>query len=264
MCFKMAEIVDDLPPARRGGRPNLYPWDQWLDGRTRKLRQRVLIPGSQTPENPDGVMTPGDFTVSAEKMRQYARNKCRKRRNPLSLESRVTQEVVDGVKVGILYLKAVPRPAGEHHSLGSGAVVLADGAGADLEADLDVRVERPESPRRSSVPVVPEPDGTVDGVPIVRESELLAAISEEAVVEQPELFSLAGDLAAEDAAAEDAEDGAEDGAEAAVEVTDVPAPALEPEEPTADPDEWEQITPEEDPDDPFAGMTEEEIRAEVG
>jgi hypothetical protein len=29
----MARVIDKLPDSRRPGRPSLYPWDEWADGR---------------------------------------------------------------------------------------------------------------------------------------------------------------------------------------------------------------------------------------
>ena len=43
----MAEVVDHLPAAKsRGGRPSIYPWGQWFDGRVWRLEEGIDFNGA--------------------------------------------------------------------------------------------------------------------------------------------------------------------------------------------------------------------------
>ncbi len=37
----VAELLQEFPPVNRGGRPQFYPWDLWLDGQVRRLTKGV-------------------------------------------------------------------------------------------------------------------------------------------------------------------------------------------------------------------------------
>lgn len=246
----MAEQVSELPPASRAGRPQLYPWTEWLDGRIWKLTQSVEVPGSEDLDEEGKPIpgtrdrTEGDFTVDPEKMRQYARNACRRRKPPLSLNSRVTHEIGErGVKVGVIFIQAVPDIAGEVRP-----------AGGERVTDEKVLQGRKKKAKAAEVAAVPEPPseaapaGSVDGVPIVRQGELEQALEEGKPVESVVTVPLAAD-----------------------EMEQVPFPEMavpEEDEPEVveggDPDEWEVISPEEDPDDPYAALSDEELAREIG
>lgn len=252
----MAKQVKEMPPPSTAGATPKYPWSQWLNGQIWKLTQSVLIPGSQTEENPEGVWTEGDFTVHPEKMRQYARNAARRRRPKLSLESRVSHEIGEhGLKVGVIYLRATPEVAGEVHEVGGageageageagagevGGAGEAGGAGGAGGAGDEGGVEVVAPPSEEA------PAGSVGGVPIVRQSQL----------ESGGGATVAGPVMADDGVVEEvALPGLEDAG-----VVGEEAPSLVSE---AEEDEWEFISPEEDPDDPYALLSDEELAEEL-
>jgi hypothetical protein len=259
----MGEVVDELPPAKRGGagRPPKYPWDVWLDGKAHRLIQRVVVPGEMALRA-DGVMEPvlseGDFELEPTKMQRYARKKVeRMKGSGIGLRTRVDRTVVevekgDGTKVklvaGVLYLQAVDKAVGAGRISGivgeAGKLPVTevgdvpDGAGEDGLRSGDAAdgsgggagLGGDDAGGEDAGVLRVSGGGLPAGVRVVRQSEMDVALAE-----------LAGDgvpLAALAGTAEAGED--ED-----------------------DEDDWEVISPEEDEDDPFAGLSDDELAAEL-
>lgn len=259
----MSEIVEEMPKVGvsgpRGGRPPKYPWDLWLDGRVHRLVQSV--PTGEVVEREGElvpVMTEGDFENGVEQMRKYVRNAVSRRRSKLKLRTRVETVLVEGRKVGILYVQASAGEVGGGVPLpgvlvgvpgGGGEAAVVDGGG---DAIVGVPDARPVDDAGEVVDVAAVAAPVVDGVvtQAALEAELAAAgqyaeimtQGDPGVVDRPHEFAVAEVVV--------------DGEVQIVRLG-------EEEEDDADEGDWKQIDPSEDEEDPYARLSEEEIAAEM-
>lgn len=119
----MAEVVEEMPGLSTGGNHNKYPWAEWLDGRVWKLTQSVTLP--EVFDDATGVpivgeqVVEGDFSVSIEKMRTYARNAAGRRSAKKAIRTRSDKVVIEvqrhealppvKVEQKVLFMQAIPK-----------------------------------------------------------------------------------------------------------------------------------------------------------
>lgn len=215
----MAEVVEEMPGLSTGGNHNKYPWAEWLDGRVWKLTQSVTLPelfddATGAPIVPEQVVE-GDFSVSIEKMRTYARNAAGRRSEKKAIRTRSDTVVIEvqrhealppqRVEQKVLFMQAIPKmdEAAAVGRTGPKEVVT----GEDPQQALDL-------------------DDVRTGMAAAPDAELVA----QAQAELDADVAVVGDV---------------------VRQSDIEQP-----EPDAEPSEWVEIPPSEDPGDPYAPAIE--------
>lgn len=182
----MAQVVEEMPSAATGGNHAKYPWAEWLDGRVWKLAQSVTL--DAVVDEASGVevvpqqVVEGDFSVSIEKMRTYARNAMNRRPENRDVRTRSDTELIEVTRVAgeepvkveqkVLYLQTVesmkPKKS-KSNPAAAGALtaerLAAAEAGEQLRLDVDeVASELTEPPSAEELARVQAELDALDGV----------------------------------------------------------------------------------------------------
>lgn len=289
----MAKTVDEVPASVGTGAKAKYPWDQWLDGQAWQLEQSVVR---------EGEYTEGDFVVTAEKMRAYVINAARRRGLEVTTRVRHEMiDGIEVGFVVFQVTGAAPEKVAEPTAPAVDATVVVvppDPPSAAVEV-VPERVEG-ELPTVTQEELEKDLESLpgMEVLTVVDEAETVTAalLGEEAAwpegwapavdeplpgfegpavspAESPESFMPAVEVVAQP---EEEIVGVDDGMGGLAGSLDPVVPAQpdeavqvsitgEPVEGVAEDEEpeWKPIDPSEDPDDPFALLSEEQIISEI-